>query len=108
VLSRLEPSPEGQLVRTALLVGRSSLPLRVVADPSFRALMRESARRYRHLSVAQLRNAVLRIADQFRLEFTSAAEQRRFCNLMVDAATSTDRTWLCVCLSTPRVFSFWR
>jgi hypothetical protein len=43
MLSRLEPSPEGQLVRTAPLVGRSSLPLRVVADLSFRAFMRESA-----------------------------------------------------------------
>jgi hypothetical protein len=43
LLSRLEPSPEGQLVRTALRVGRTSLPLRVVADLSFRAFMRESA-----------------------------------------------------------------
>jgi hypothetical protein len=65
LLSRLEPPPEGQLVRTALLVGRSSLPLRVVATLSFRAFMRESAGWYRHHSVAQLRNAVLRIADEF-------------------------------------------
>jgi hypothetical protein len=68
LLSRLGPSPEGQLAGTALLVGRTSLPLRVVADPSFRAFMRESAWRYRHLSIAdQLRNAILRIANQFRL-----------------------------------------
>jgi hypothetical protein len=77
LLSRLEPSPEGQLVRTALLVERSSLPLRVVADSSFRTFMRKSAGRYCHPSVAQLRNAILRIADQFRLEFTPAAEQRK-------------------------------
>jgi hypothetical protein len=43
LLSRLEPYPECQLVCTALLVGRTSLPLRIVSDPSFRAFMREFA-----------------------------------------------------------------
>jgi hypothetical protein len=50
--------------------------------------MRESAEQCRSPSVAQLRSAILRVVDQFRLEFTLAAEQRRFSNLMVDAATS--------------------
>jgi hypothetical protein len=88
LLSRLELYPKGQVGRAALLVGRTHLPLGIVADPSFRAFMRESAARYRHPSIAELQNAVLRIAHQFRLEFTPTAEQGRLCNLMVDAATS--------------------
>jgi hypothetical protein len=39
----LELYPEGRLVGTALRVGRTSFPLRVVADLSFRAFMKESA-----------------------------------------------------------------
>jgi hypothetical protein len=62
MLSKIGPYSEGQLVRTALLVGRTSLPLQVVADLSFRAFMRGSAGWYRHPSVAEVRNAVLRIA----------------------------------------------
>jgi hypothetical protein len=52
MLPGIEAYPEGQLVRTALLVGRSSLPLGVVTDLSFRAFMRESAGWYGHPSVA--------------------------------------------------------
>jgi hypothetical protein len=37
VLSRLKPSPKGQVGGTALPIGRTNLPLRIVADPSFRA-----------------------------------------------------------------------
>jgi hypothetical protein len=87
-LSRLEFYREGQLAPTALLVGRTSLPRRVVADLSFRAFMRGSAGWYRHPSGAQVRNA-----DQIWLEFTPAPEQRRFDNFMVDTATSAGRTW---------------
>jgi hypothetical protein len=74
LLSRLESYPRGQVGRTALLVGRTNLSLRTVADPSFRAFMRESAPECPHPSVAEVRNAVLRIAHQFQLEFTPATE----------------------------------
>jgi hypothetical protein len=82
LLSRLEPHPKGQIGRAVLLVGRTHLPLPIVPDPSVRAFMRESAAECPNPSVAELRNAVLRIAHQFR------PERGRFCDLTIDAATS--------------------
>jgi KaiC/GvpD/RAD55 family RecA-like ATPase len=70
--------------------------------------MRQSAALYWNPSLAELRDAVLKIANQFRVEFTPVTEHGRFCTLMVDTATSWPRTWLGLCISTPRGFSFWR
>jgi hypothetical protein len=108
LLSRADPHPHGQLMRTALFVGRSNLPLRVVLDPSFRAFMRGSTPSSQHPSLPELRDAILKIAEQFRVEFTPETEHGRYGNLMADTATSGRRTWLGVCVSTPRAFSFWR
>jgi hypothetical protein len=106
LLSRVDPHPEGQVMPTALLLGRTNLPLRVVLDPSFRAFMKGSTPSYQHLSLPELRDAILKIAEQFRVEYTPETEYGRYANLMVDAATSGGRTWLGVCVSTPRAFSF--
>jgi hypothetical protein len=100
LVSRLEPCPKGQVGRTALLVGRTHLPLRIGADPSFQAFVSESAAVCPNPSVAELQNTVLRIPHQFRPKFTPIAEQGRFCNLMVGVATSGGRTWLGGCAST--------
>jgi hypothetical protein len=108
IFSWPEPHRESQVVRTALLVGTTNLPLRIVTTPSFRAFMRQSAPLYRNPSLAALRSAVLTIANQLRVEFTPFTEQGRFCNLMVGTATSGARTWLSFCVSTRRGFSFWR
>jgi hypothetical protein len=108
LLSLADPHPDGQVLRTALLVGRTNLPLRVVLDPSFRAFMRGSTLPYQHPSPSEFRDAILKIAEQFRVEYTPVTEQGRFCNLMVDRATSGAKTWLGACVLTPRPFSFWR
>jgi hypothetical protein len=103
-----KPHPEGQEVGTALLFGGTSLPVRLIADPTFRAFMRGTAPGYRTPSVRELRRAILGIAEQFRLEFSPIIEEGSFCNLITDTATSGGRTWLGVCVSTARGFSFWR
>jgi hypothetical protein len=74
LLSRAHSHPDGQVMRTALFVGRTNLPLRVVLDPSFPAFMRGSAPSYQHPSLPELRDAILKIAQQFRLEFTPDTE----------------------------------
>jgi hypothetical protein len=70
--------------------------------------MKQSAALYRNDSLAELRSAVLRIVNHFWVEFTPVTGQGRFCNLVVDTATSGARTWLDLCVSTPRGSSFWR
>jgi hypothetical protein len=110
LFSRVDPHRDGQVMRTALLVWRTNLPLRVVPDPSFRAFMRGSAPSYQHPSVPELQDAILKITEQFRVEFTPETEHGTYANVMAETATSEGRRWLgvCVCVSTPRAFSFWR
>jgi hypothetical protein len=64
LFSRADLHPDGQVMRTALGVGRTNLPLRVVFDLSFRAFMRGSAPSYQHPSVPEFREAILKIAKQ--------------------------------------------
>jgi hypothetical protein len=112
-LSRLlqptrELHPEGQVMRTALLIRRTNRPLRIVVGASFRAFMKGSSPSDQHPSLPELRNVILKIANQFRMEFTPVMEHGKYANLMTDTVTAGGRTWLSVCISTPRSFSFWR
>jgi hypothetical protein len=70
--------------------------------------MRGNAPSYQHPFLPELRDAILKIAEQFRVEFPPEAEHCKDANLMAGTATSGRRTWLGICMSTPRVFSFWR
>jgi hypothetical protein len=78
LLSRLEQYPNGQVGHTVLLVRRTNLLLRIVANPSFREFMQESAAACPNPSVAELWNVVLTISRQFRLEFTRALSRANF------------------------------
>jgi hypothetical protein len=101
-------TPDFIKFQTARMIVRANLPLTHPNHPAFRRWMAATNPTAPLPSVANVRQEILDLAEQFRREVTGLTQGFQFVHLMADTATVQGRIWLGVSLATLTNFYPWR